>query len=117
MNRIVLVLSIPVAFLLTSCFASDPQLYSWYDYEDASYQYTKQQTPQSEKALVASYEKIMNKQKGTRKIVPPGIYAEKGYYLIKSGKKEEGLALLKMEIELYPESKLFIDRIINAAQK
>ena len=37
--------------------------------------------------------------------------------LLKQGKKEEGLALLKREIELYPESANFIGRIIKQFEK
>jgi len=50
-------------------------------------------------------------------MVQPGICAEYGYLLIKQGKREEGLQLLKKEIELYPESKVFITRIIKQFEK
>jgi hypothetical protein len=57
------------------------------------------------------------KQKGIRKVVPPGVNAEYGYLLYKAGKKEEGLALLKAEIKAYPESETFISRIIKQLEK
>ena len=66
---------------------------------------------------MAQYEKVIEKQKGSRKVVPPGVNAEYGYLLIKSGKKEEGLALLRAEIKAYPESEKFISRIINQLEK
>jgi hypothetical protein len=44
---------------------------------------------------------------------PPGIYADYAYVLLQIGKTEEGKALLLKEIELYPESKIFIDRILK----
>ena len=34
---------------------------------------------------MAQYEKVIEKQKGSRKVVPPGVNAEYGYLLIKSG--------------------------------
>lgn len=102
--------------LLTSC-ATTTSLYSWGNYEDASYNYYKKQTPEAAEALLKSYQNIINKQKGSRKVVPPGIYAEYGFMLIQTGKRDEGIINLKKEIELYPESKVFIERIINQAEK
>lgn len=100
-----------------SCSTSEKALYSWYNYVDSSYQFNKKQDPKSTEALLKDYQKMEAKQKGTRQIVPPGIYAENGYMLVKSGKTEEGIALLKKEAELYPESKLFIERIIKQLEK
>ena len=102
--------------LLTSC-TTTTSLYSWGNYEDASYNYYKKQTPEAAEALLKSYQNIINKQKGSRKVVPPGIYAEYGFMLIQTGKRDEGIINLKKEIELYPESKVFIERIINQAEK
>ena len=45
------------------------------------------------------------------KIVPPGVNAEYGYLLLKEGQENEGFAYLAKEIELYPESTVFITRI------
>lgn len=96
---------------------SEKPLYTWYNYVDSSYKYDKKQDQKSADALFKDFQKIMAKQKGARQVVPPGIYAENGYMLIKSGKKEEGLALLKKEVELYPESNVFIERIIKQLEK
>ncbi|OAV72895.1 hypothetical protein Barb7_03035 [Bacteroidales bacterium Barb7] len=56
---------------------------------------------------------MIKKPKGTRKVVAPGIYAEYGYLLLQNGKKAEGLTMLKKERELYPESAIFMDNLIN----
>lgn len=100
----------------TSC-ATQKSLYSWYDSEDATYKYTKRGTDELLTKAMAQYEKVISKQKGIRKIVPPGVNAEYGYLLYKAGKKEEGLALLKAEIKAYPESETFISRIIKQLEK
>ena len=44
-----------------------------------------------------TYEDIIKESKGTRKVVPPGICAEYGYFLIQNGKQEEGLAMFTKE--------------------
>ena len=96
---------------LMSC-ETNRQLYSWSNYVNASYQNEKKQTPESLEKLMAEYDKLIIKQKGARKTVPPGIYAEKGYQLFLVGQKEAGLENFRMEKELYPESSVFIDKII-----
>ena len=100
----------------TSC-ATQKSLYTWYDSEDATYKYTKRGTDELLIKAMAQYEKVISKQKGIRKVVPPGVNAEYGYLLYKAGKKEEGLALLKAEIKAYPESETFISRIIKQLEK
>lgn len=101
---------------LVSC-QTNQSLYSWYDSEDATYKYTKRGTDELLTKAMAQYEKVIEKQKGVRKVVPPGVNAEYGYLLYKAGKKEEGLALLRAEITAYPESEKFISRIIKQLEK
>lgn len=106
---------IVVAFF-ASC-NSTKSLYSWYDYEDATYQYNKKRTDELKTKMLEQYLKLIKKQKGSRKVVPPGLYAEYGYALYMGGKKEEGLDFLKQEIKLYPESETYISRIIKQLEK
>lgn len=106
-----------VAVLALSSCNTTQSLYSWYDYEDATYQYNKKLTEELQVKMLAQYNKLIEKQKGTRGIVPPGMYAEYGYQLCKTGKKEEGLGFLKKEITLYPESEKYISRIIKQLEK
>lgn len=51
------------------------------------------------------------------KIVPPGVNAEYGYLLLKEGQENEGFEYLAKEIELYPESIVFISRIKDEYNK
>ena len=60
---------------------------------------------------------VVKNQKAARKVVPPGINAEYGYLLCKSGRQEEGLTLLREEMRLYPESEKFISRIVKQLEK
>ena len=101
---------------MTSC-QTQQTLYSWYDSEDATYTYTKRGTDETLTKAMVQYEKVISKQKGIRKVVTTGVNAEYGYLLCKAGKKKEGLALLRAEIEAYPESEKFISRIINQLEK
>lgn len=109
------ILFIPV-ILLASCTSTKP-LYSWSKYDISSYNYLKYNDEKSFQELIKNYEAIIAKQKGSRQVVPPGIYADYGFILLQTGKTEEGNAMLEKEIELYPESKIFIDRIIKMQKK
>lgn len=103
-------------FVLTSC-GSPKALYSWYDYEDATYQYSKRPTDELRVKVLEQYQKMVDKQNGLRGVVPPGLYAEYGYLLYKTGKKEEGLSFLKQEIQLYPEAESYVSRIIKQLEE
>ena len=111
-----IILSGVIIALFASC-SSTKTLYSWYNYEDATYQYNKKRTDETKVKMMEQYLKLIQKQKGTRKVVPPGLYAEYGYVLYMGGKKEEGLDFLKQEIKLYPESETYISRIIKQLEK
>ncbi|MBO5251426.1 MAG: DUF4810 domain-containing protein [Bacteroidaceae bacterium] len=101
------------SFLFASCGTSTTTLYSWHNYEDASYQYQKKGTDELFAKAMEEYKKVIEKQKASRKTVPPGLNAEYGYMLYKSGKVEEGITYLKKEIALYPESETYISRIVK----
>lgn len=105
-----------ILLLAQSCSTSRP-MYSWYGYDDAAYEYSRSHSPEQAEKLAQVYKKIIKSQKGSRGQIPPGMCAEYGYLLIKQGKREEGLALLNKEIELYPESQVFISRIIKQFKK
>lgn len=107
---------IGIILLMTSC-GGEKRLYSWYNYEDTSYQYIKNPNQNTLEALTKTYESICNKQKATRQIVPPGIYAEQAYILLQAGKKDAAISLFNKEKECYPESKQFIESITNRLQK
>lgn len=108
--------SILVALLLASCTTTST-LYSWYDYEDITYQYCKKRTDELKVKVLEQYAKLTEKQRGTRGVVPPGLCAEYGYMLCVTGKQQEGIKFLKEEIKLYPESERYISRIIKQLEQ
>ena len=115
-------LILPVLFLvslgLSSCSTTSPvKLYSWYGYDDAAYDYQKTSAPESRTRLLAEYEKMEQKQLETRQVVPPGFKAEYGYLLYKEGRTAEAIQKMKEEIAMYPESELYIGRIVKQLEK
>lgn len=117
MRKLAIVSALFCSLLFTAC-DTQSALYSWKNYEKTSYNFYKNQTPESAEALMATYAQIIEKQEiSSTKIVPPGTYAEYGFLLVQRGKKEDGLAMLKREIDYYPESKVFVERIIKMLDK
>lgn len=105
-----------IALVVNSC-SSPKSLYSWEKYGQASYNYLKKADEKSVEGIMEQYKKIIYKQKGTRQVAPPGIHADYGFILIQEGKLKEGKEFLKREIVLYPESKIFIDRILTLIEQ
>ncbi len=112
MKSLTHILIVILAFAAFSC-TTGKQLYNWRGYDDAVYAYTKTADEQSTETLIQIYEKLINKPGGTRNAPPPGVCADYGYILIRKGEVAKGKELLIKETMLYPESKPFIDRIIN----
>lgn len=95
-----------------SCVPTKP-LYNWKGYDDAVYAYTKASDEKSNENLIKIYEKLIKNSGGSRQVPPPGVCADYGYLLVKSGEIVKGKELLTRETILYPESKQFIDRILK----
>ena len=110
---LVIILGLP---LMVSC-VPQKTLYNWGKYQEAGYQYIKKNTDQDLEKLLQAYQYVIDNQKTGRMTVPPGIYADYGFFLVKQGKVEEGLKLMKMEVALYPESAVFMNRIIKRIEE
>jgi len=104
-------------FLLTIGCATTENLYTWENYDLTSYNYLKNADEESVEELKETYIKIIEEQKGIRKVPPPGIYADYGFLLIQEGEVEKGKELLNKEIEFYPEAEKFITRILKMIEE
>ena len=111
-----ILLLVIIVFGCISCGTST-KLYDWNGYDDAVYKYINKADEKSVESLIKVYEKLIKTSGGTRQTPPPGVCADYGYLLLKNGKIKEGKALLMQEIALYPESKQFIDRILERLEE
>ncbi len=58
---------------------------------------------------------LIQKQKGSRKVVPPGLYAEYGYALYMGGKKEEAIELSQVRYcNFTPSQSLIFQESLNS---
>ncbi len=104
-------------FILAGCAPQLTTLYYWDDYSHTLYNLKKNPGPEAEEKYKESLLKIINESKKYNRKVPPGIYAEYGYFLIKNGNKNEGLKYLDLEVKTYPESARFIAQLKEMLNK
>jgi hypothetical protein len=98
------------AGLLASC-ATNKNLFYWGDYSETLYAFKKNPDDRTLAAHKVTLLNIIAESPKQKRPVPPGVYAEYGYLLLKEGKETEGLDYLSKEETQYPESKLFVQRL------
>jgi hypothetical protein len=109
--RLLLVAPILV-WALAGC-ATNHQRYDWGSYDPSLYAYYKDPTKAA--ALAESLAAVISTADSNHAPVPPGIYAEYGYLQLQVGKNLAAVELFKQEEALWPESKIFMDRMIKVA--
>jgi hypothetical protein len=101
-----------LALSLAGC-VTNHQRYEWGTYDPSLYAYYKD--PTKEAALAESLAAIISTADSNHAQVPPGIYAEYGYLQLQEGKYSAAVDLFKQEEAHWPESKVFMDRMIKVA--
>ena len=109
--RLLLVAPILV-WSLAGC-VTNHQRYDWGSYDPSLYAYYKD--PTKEAALAESLAAVISTADSNHALVPPGIYAEYGYLQLQEGKNLAAVELFKQEEAHWPESKIFMDRMIKVA--
>lgn len=111
-----LLLTLYAALLvLSGCVAAQKPYYYYGTYTASQLAYVKAPGDETLKQKIASIEDVIAKadQESTSKRVPPGVYADLAYLMALNGKNKEAVVYLNKEKELYPESSLFIDKIVS----
>ena len=108
-----LILIAPVLFVLLSGCVTNHQRYEWGAYDPSLYAYYKD--PAKEAALAESLTSIISTADSKHAQVPPGIYAEYGYLQLQQGKNLAAVELFRQEEAHWPESKVFMERMIKVA--
>lgn len=103
-----------LALLLGLGACAQPKtMYTWGGYSGNLLGYYKNSysLEQYSQKLRASIEQAEAKGK-----VPPGIYAEYGYALLETGDSQQALVYFAKESEAWPESAVFMSKIIGRLQ-
>ena len=108
--RIFALASFLSALILAGCATTDTTFY-WGNYSETLYDLKKSPDEKTLKAHSDQLLLIITEAPNKNRRVPPGVYAEYGYILLKQGKEAEGMGYLDKEMDLYPESDVFIKRI------
>jgi hypothetical protein len=109
-----LVLVISLALLGAACGGQQP-LYHWGEYDSRLYRHYR--NPQDRTGWVASMrEVVLAAEQGGRK-VPPGVYAEYGFALFEAGDHSAAISYFERERDLWPESRVLMDKMIVNAQR
>jgi hypothetical protein len=90
-------------------------MYNWEDYSKTLYAYKKDSNEESLLKHMKELEKIIEVSNQNNMRVPPGVYGELGYYYLRSNKIKEAVEYFNFEKQLYPESGILMDRLIQKA--
>jgi hypothetical protein len=99
--------------LLAGCITPEPPLYRWGAYEDiiySGYRDSGSSDPAND-ALLLSEDMARTEAEGLQ--VPPGVRIHLGYLYFEQGRDDEAMALFEMERELFPESAVFVNGLLD----
>jgi hypothetical protein len=110
--RLIVVVAVVCAALLAGCATNRPK-YDWGKYDPSLYAYYKDPTKVGQ--LTDSLAAIIQAAQVNHATVPPGVFAEYGYLQLQQGKSSAAIDLFRLEETHWPESKVFMDRMIKVA--
>jgi hypothetical protein len=116
MSVSVSILILAIGIGLTAC-APQQQMYYWGNYSHTLYAQEKNPCEATLLQHKQALEEIIQESQQREMRIPPGVYAELGYIYFRENKPQEAVKYYKMEETVYPESKPFMQRLTQAAEK
>jgi len=115
LKKVKYIVPVIAVIILAGCAPQPAKpLYNYAGYSDSYYAYKKNMTPESTLQLEKSIEEAINGTENSRSgRVAPGMHANLGYLYLKAGKPNEAIASFTIEKTVYPESTLFMDKLIT----
>lgn len=98
-----------LAFSVSGC--AQPTLYAWEKYPFTLYQYKKDPTEEKLKNHKDMLLSIFEVSRESNLRVPPGLYCEYGFILLKEGKTQDAIEYFDLEEKTYPESSVLIGNL------
>ena len=102
---------------LVGCAAPKQSLYQWGDYENQVYASYNEPGKSPVEAQIEKLEADYQRARSTNKAVPPGFHAHLGYLYFQAGKGDQAAQFFQTEKMLFPESAVYMDRILAKAKK
>lgn len=116
MRKITAVLAVALVAALSGCATVTEAGYYWGKYSSTLYDYTKNPSDETLAAHVEELEEIITESAERELRVPPGVHAELGYSRAKQGDESAAMAHYESEMALYPESRLFLERVMASSR-
>ncbi len=110
-----LALLLPVLALLSGC--GTPPKYAWGHYEQMIYTAYRAPDKAPTERQIEVFEKDYQKARSENKPVPPGFHAYLGYLYFDLGKADEARREFETEKANFPESAVFMDRLLANLSK
>lgn len=111
------ILCVPALLALVGCVTPPASLYQWGSYEDQIYASYNEPGKSSVESQISKLEEDYQKARSTNKAVPPGFHAHLGYLYFQAGKDDQALQSFQTEKSLFPESAVYMDRIVKKFKK
>ncbi len=108
---------IVLSLFLTACANPNRQLYHWGSYENMVYESYHEPGNHTSLSQIITMEKDLEKARAANKTLPPGHYAHLGYLYFQSGQLDKALTALQTEKTIFPESTIYMDRLIAQIKK
>ena len=102
-----------LVMLLSGCVVTSDAGYYWGSYSKTYYAVLKNPTAENILAHEDNLRNIIKVSNERDLTVAPGIQAALGYLLSKNSSNQEAVALYEKEAQLYPESKIFLERLLS----
>jgi hypothetical protein len=104
-----------LALLLAGC--ASPSMYSWGHYEDLVYVMYAAPGKATPEVQIIKLEEDYQKARSKNKPVPPGFHSHLGYLYYQVGKLDQAKVEFETEKARFPESKVFMDRLLAGFTK
>lgn len=101
--------------MLAGC--KSPDVYYWGHYQQVVYDQYDKPGKASPEQLSALLEEDLHKAASANKPVPPGFHAQLGYLYALSGKTDQARQQYELEKQQFPESAVFMDRLLGNKEK
>lgn len=103
-------------FTLLIIGCAPQKMYYWGNYSNTLYNYRKNPNDKTLLKHKQELEKIVEKSTKRSLKIPPGVYAELGYIYFRQNNTKEAIKFFQLEKKLYPESYVFMDRLVKATE-
>jgi hypothetical protein len=111
------IFAVLLILIIQGCATNKPTLYEWGNYENLIYQGYSHADKLSPEEHITKLEADYQIARSKNKAVPPGYYAQLGVLYYQIGKQEKAEKSFATEAELFPESKQFMNRLIDKTKR